>query len=164
MRAALVAGTLSIVIGAAFAWRFMRSPVEGGRLMEQSGLIPLRDALDNGLYVREWLLGFFGRQGFFAALKAAAAERRLQRFYNERVPLLGAATAQVSAWFDNSIVDGARYRFSELWWLIRRGHQRLLQTGFIQHYMLIILLSAVLLCIVILKPLGLIFAEIFARR
>ena len=57
-------------------------------------------------------------------------------------------------------MDGARYRVCQVAWVLKALHAKYWQTGSIQNYMFIILLSALALCLIALKPLARRLAEI----
>jgi NADH-quinone oxidoreductase subunit L len=117
----------------------------------------------SGMYLREFWTTLVGRGGTLVARLADKSEREVVARVMDRTGHDGRRLARASDWFDRHIVDGLRYWGAEAWWLIRRGHQRLLQTGSIQHYMLVIVISTVLLCFIVLRPLAKAFGEILGR-
>ena len=92
--------------------------------------------------------------GTFGAVIAEVVDKGLIDWLAERGGRLGRALSAAAAWFDNHVVDGLRYWCCEVWWLLKRLHARTMQTGRIQHYMLIVLIAALVLCVVVLRPMG----------
>lgn len=118
---------------------------------------------DNGMYLREFWTGLFGRGGTLIAALADRSDRELIARVVDATGKDGRRLARASSWFDLHVVDGLRYWAAEFWWVVRRLHQRWLQNGSIQHYMFVILLSAAVLCLIVIRPLAKAFGEILGR-
>jgi NADH-quinone oxidoreductase subunit L len=151
---ALVPAMIGVALG---LW--LSRPMLAGAAMRK-GLVRY---FAHGMYLREawhWLI--VGGGMWLARLAEASDSRGVQRAA-DGLGLAGRGFARSSNWLDRHLIDGLRWQACELWWRIRRLHVRWLQTGDIQHYILIILLSAVVLCIVVVRPLSHIFAQMLAR-
>jgi NADH:ubiquinone oxidoreductase subunit 5 (subunit L)/multisubunit Na+/H+ antiporter MnhA subunit len=154
-----------LVLGAGyFTWRFnVARPDEGARAVREGRLQPLIALLDNGLNLRWFWNTVIGYGGALLSLRADRFERRALDRLVMNTARDGRRLARLADWVDRHVVDGLRYWAAEVWWVLKRVHQRLLQTGSIQHYMFVILLSAVILCFVVLPPLARAFGEILGR-
>jgi NADH-quinone oxidoreductase subunit L len=160
----LIAGidVLLVLGGIGFAWLLnVARPASGAQAVE-SGLAGPIAFFASGMRLREFWLAVIGRGGAWLAALSGRGEERLDELVL-RTGADGRRLARASAWFDEHAVDGARWWGAELWWVIRRWHQRWLQNGSIQHYMWVILLSAAALCFIVLPALARAFKEILGR-
>ncbi|MCC7478750.1 hypothetical protein IT575_09875 [bacterium] len=160
------ASLVFILGGAYFAWRFnVARPDEGARLLRDGNLKRTVAYFRNGMLLRQFWEKLAGRGGWLLAQTWSLSDRRVvDALVAGALSKLGNGFSEGSRIFDKRVVDGARWAFCEFWWWLRRLHQRLLQTGYVQHYMFIILLGAVVLCFVVLRPLGDTFKSILGRR
>ncbi len=152
--------------GAFFAWRLnVSNPAEGARMVADGRLKRTVAFFRNGMLLRQFWQLVAGRTGWLLGQAWSLGDRRVvDALVAGLLSKLGNSFSEGSKVFDKRVVDGARWAFCEFWWLLRRAHQRLLQTGYVQHYMFIILLGAVVLCFVVLRPLGDTFKSILGRR
>jgi hypothetical protein len=154
----------AVLLGAGLTWYLRVSrPAAGRQVFREGGLAPVARVFRDGLYLREGFQLLVGRCGEFLAVVAGRADIGLLDWLVLRCGWLGRALAGLSRWVDDHVVDGLRWWACELWWIMKRLHARFMQTGQIQHYMFIVLLGAVALCLVILRPLGRILADILGR-
>lgn len=163
-RAAQGVSLLGVIVGAGLTWYLrVARPESGTRLFREGGMAPLAAWLRNGLYLRELFQLVVGRLGELLAVLAGRADVGLVDWLALRCGWLGRLLAALARWVDDHVVDGLRWLACELWWALKRLHARFMQTGYIQHYMLIVLIGAALLCLVVLRPLSHILAEILGR-
>ena len=161
---ALVLSLLLVLVGAALTWHLRVGRAElGDRLLREGGMAPLIRFFAGGMYLRELFTLVVGRFGELLAVLAGRADIGLVDWLALRCGALGRHLAVLARWLDDHVVDGARWWACELWWLLKRLHSRSMQTGQIQHYMFIVLIGTALLCLVILRPLGQILANILGR-
>jgi NADH:ubiquinone oxidoreductase subunit 5 (subunit L)/multisubunit Na+/H+ antiporter MnhA subunit len=149
-------GILLALGGIAVAWYYSAArPALGARLVQgDRTLAGFIRFFDRGMYLEEFWDAVCGRYGLFGAVIAEIVDRGLIDWLAVRGGRLGRALSGAAEWIDLHIVDGLRFWACEVWWLLKRLHARALQTGRIQHYMLVVLLAAVLLCLVVLRPMG----------
>jgi NADH-quinone oxidoreductase subunit L len=152
----LAADVLLVLVAAAMAFRIARRQAAAGTEPSASGIAAL---LADGLHLRRFWLGVVGTPGWAAARWAEWNDRSVIERFVDNSGVLGRRLGEGSRWLDIHVVDRLRYWLAEVWWVIRRAHGRFLQTGYIQHYMLIIIISAVALCFVILRPLAQTFGD-----
>lgn len=145
-----------IILGAGIAWLALRTPTPALPTFISAAVSFFAD----GMRLEQFWRSLVGAPGWLAAIWAARNDRQVIDGLVMGTGRFGRTLAQASRWVDEHIVDGARYWGCEIWWILRRGHQRFLQTGYIQHYMFVVLLGAVVLCLVILRPLADIFGKI----
>lgn len=160
----LLVSLVFTVAGAAFTWYLrIARPEVGQRLLHDGQLAPAVEFFARGMYLREFFGAVVGRSGAFLAAVSAVFERGVVDWLAVECGAGGRALAAAMRWADDHIVEGARWWACEIWWIGKRGHSRLLQTGKVQHYMFIVLLSAALFCLLVLKPLSEIFTRILGR-
>jgi NADH-quinone oxidoreductase subunit L len=149
-------GVVLTLGGIALGWFYnVHRPALGARLVAgDSMLAGFIRFFDRGMYLEEFWDAVCGRFGLFGAVIAEIIDKGLIDWLAERGGRLGRGLAAAAAWFDHHVVDGLRYWSCEIWWLLKRIHARTMQTGRIQHYMLIVLIAALVLCVVVLKPMG----------
>jgi NADH-quinone oxidoreductase subunit L len=161
---ALGISLLGVIIGFTLTWYLrVARPAAGDSVFREGGMAPLISFFRNGMYLRELFQLVVGRLGELLAVLANRADIGLVDWLALRCGWLGRILAALSRWVDDYIVDGLRWLACEFWWMLKRLHSRYMQTGTIQHYMLIVLIGAALLCLVILRPLSHILAEILGR-
>lgn len=165
------AGILELVLsqalvwaGVAAAWRMF--VVQPGR----TGATPQGFAgrfatfFQNGMYLREAFTLAVGRTGWFFAMLAGRADIGIIDWLGLRCGMAGRLLAGVLRWVDDHVVDGVRRLLCATCWWLKRLHAHTMQNGQVQHYMLIILLAAVILCFAALGPLGKRLVEILGSR
>ena len=151
---------LALAIGAAVGNALARPSPRLAQALDRSGLVSF---LANGMYLREFWTGLVGGTGEFMALLFGFSDIYFIDWLALRFGALGRYLSRIAGWADIHIVDGGRFWVCETTWIIRRVHQRVMQTGVINHYMFIVLLSGALLCIVVLRELSRVFGEILRR-
>jgi hypothetical protein len=104
-----------------------------------------------------------GSLGYLFAVLAGRADSELLDNLVTGTGRAGRSTAHGCHWVDNRVIDNLRLWSCQLWWALKALHARYMQTGQIQHYMFIVLLGAVILGLVVLRPLGKILAGIIGR-
>jgi NADH:ubiquinone oxidoreductase subunit 5 (subunit L)/multisubunit Na+/H+ antiporter MnhA subunit len=160
----VTAGALALtLLGAAVAWSACVAPQLRPSQPPLRRGSTLAGFFANGMYLREFWHGAVGSAGYALAVLAGRTERSVLDATVERTGRFGRALAACSAWVDRHVVDGLRWQACEFWWRIRRLHSRWLQTGDLQQYMFAILAGAVILCIVVIRPLSHIFARVLER-
>jgi NADH-quinone oxidoreductase subunit L len=112
-----------------------------------------------GMRLREFWHEVVAVGGLWLAVLAGRTETNVIERLTLGTGRFGRSLAAAAAWTDRHVVDGARWQVTELAWRVRRLHAKYLQTGDLQHYMFVILLGAVVLCIVVIRPLSHIFAK-----
>ena len=153
---------LALLVGAGFTWHLrVANPAAGDRLFRDGGLKSLADFFAHGMYLRELFTTVVGRTGEFLAILAGIADIGFLDWLVLRFGAAGRLLAAGLRWVDEHVIDGLRWAVCEVVWLLKRLHARTLQTGQIQYYMLVVLVSTVILCFVVLRPLGDIMARIF---
>ncbi|MBN2082678.1 hypothetical protein JW859_10810 [bacterium] len=151
----------AVLIGAGLTWYLrVARPQAGDRVFREGGLAALAAFFRHGMYLRELFHLVIGRCGELLAVLAGRADVGLLDWLVLRLGGLGRLIATAARWVDDYIVDGLRWLACEFWWFLKRLHARTMQTGQIQHYMFIVLLGTALLCLVILRPLSRILADI----
>jgi len=164
MKAAFAVSVVAVLAGILLTWSFrVAKPLSGDRVFRDGGLAPLTGFFRNGMYLRELFTTVVGRTGEFLAILAGIADIGFLDWLVLRCGAFGRGLAVVLRWVDEHIVDGLRWCVCEFVWQLKRAHARGLQTGQIQFYMLVVLISAVLLCFVIIRPLGEIMATFLGR-
>lgn len=162
--AAQVVALLGVLIGAGLTWYLrVAHPEVGARLFREGGMAQLAGFFRNGMYLRELFRLVVGRLGELLAVLAGRADVGVIDWLALRGGWLGRELASLSRWTDDHIIDGLRWLACEFWWWLKRLHGRFMQTGHIQHYMLIVLIGTALLCLVVLRPLSHILADILGR-
>jgi NADH-quinone oxidoreductase subunit L len=161
--AGLIIDLLLVAAAITLAWLFNLARPRAAAVLMRGTLGKLARFFDNGMYLRELWTGLFGRGGTIIAALADRSERDVIARVVEETGRDGRRLAHASSWFDRHVVDGLRYWGAEIWWVVRRLHQRWLQNGSIQHYMFVILLSATVLCLIVIRPLAKAFGEIIGR-
>jgi len=157
----LIVSLVLVLAGSWLAWHLrVARPRTGDRVFHEGGMAPLADFLRHGMYLRELFHLVCGRFGEFLAVLAGRADVGIVDWLVLRLGWFGRLLAAVSRWVDDHIIDGLRWLACEFWWFLKRLHSRTMQTGQIQHYMFIVLLGAALLCLLILRPLSRILADI----
>lgn len=146
---------LAIGAGVLCAWLALRR-----RASRRGVLAWVAGYFADGMRLEQFWRSLVGAPAWVAAVWAARNDRQVIDGLVVGTGRFGRWLAGCSRWVDEHIVDGLRYWGCEVWWVLRRGHQRFLQTGYIQHYMFVVLLGAVVLCFVILRPLADIFGKI----
>jgi len=160
----LAVSLLGVAIGIGLTWYLrVARPATGARVFREGGLAWLAQPFRHGLYLRELFHWVISGTGEFLAVLAGRADIGLIDWLALRGGWLGRVLAALARWVDDHIVDGLRWLACELWWALKRLHARYMQTGRIQHYMLIVLIGAALLCLVVLRPLSHILAQILGR-
>lgn len=160
----LVLSLLLCLAGAGLAWlMLMARPGLGRRLHARRWLERSCRFFAAGMYLREVFQTLVGKTGEFCALLAAIFEQGVLDWLVLRCGSFGRSLAFLARWVDDHVIEGARWWICELAWICKRAHGRLMQTGQLHHYMFIVLLSAAVLCVMVLKPLGEIFARILER-
>jgi hypothetical protein len=118
----------------------------------------------HGMYLREFWQGFAAGLGGWWAVVTGRAESGFFERLTRGTGRFGRELARLANWTDRHVVDGLRWQTCELAWRVRRLHSRYLQTGDLQHYMFVILIGSVILCLVVMRPLSHIFARVLATR
>ncbi|MDQ3023335.1 MAG: hypothetical protein M3R04_02950 [bacterium] len=159
----LYTDVLLVLGGIGFAWMLnVARPASGAQAVEAGMLAGLIRFFDSGMRLREFWHAFVGSGGAWLAALSGRGEEKIDQAVMA-TGRDGRRLAVASSWFDDHVVDGLRYWGAEVWWVIRRWHQRLLQNGSIQHYMFVILASAVVLCFVVLPAMAKAINEILSR-
>ena len=159
--AGLLASQLLVWGGIGLSWYLhVARPSAAEQLLQRRWLKPLAGFFANGMYLRELFTTLVGRTGELLAILCGMAEISVLEYLTQGTGRFGRWLAGASRWIDDHVVDGARYRVCQVAWLLRAGHARYWQTGQIQQYMFIILLSALALCLIALGPLARRLAEI----
>lgn len=157
-------GWLAFLVAGWLTWYLrVANPAAGDRVFREGGLAFLATFLRNGMYLRELFQLIVGGLGGFISMLAGRADIGVIDWLAEHGGVLGRALATLTRWVDDHVVDGLRYRACEIWWLAKRLHARTMQTGHIQHYMFVVLVSTMLLCLVVAHALGRILADILGR-
>jgi NADH-quinone oxidoreductase subunit L len=160
----LAVSLIGVLVGIGLTWYLrVARPAIGARTFSEGGLAWLAHPFRHGLYLREVFKWVVSGTGEFLAVLAGRADIGLVDWLALKGGWLGRVLAGLARWVDNHIVDGLRWLACELWWTLKRLHARFMQTGHIQHYMLIVLIGAALLCLVVLRPLSHILAQILGR-
>jgi NADH-quinone oxidoreductase subunit L len=164
---AMLCLVLSLLFGAAGAvltWQLrIARPELGRKVLHEGGMAPLIAFFADGMRLREFFLQVVARSGEGLAVLAGRAELGLLDWLALRCGAGGRLLARGCRWVDEHVVDGLRCWACELFWWLKRLHSRYLQTGQIQHYMFIVLLSTALLCLIVLKPLADFFGRMMGR-
>jgi NADH-quinone oxidoreductase subunit L len=157
-------GWLAFIVAGWLTWHLrVARPAAGDRVFREGGLANITAFFRNGMYLRELFQLIIGGLGGFIAMLAGRADTGVIDWLAEHGGVLGRALATLARWVDDHVVDGLRYRACEVWWLLKRLHSRAMQTGHIQHYMFVVLVSTMLLCLVVAHALGRILADILGR-
>jgi NADH:ubiquinone oxidoreductase subunit 5 (subunit L)/multisubunit Na+/H+ antiporter MnhA subunit len=116
-----------------------------------------------GMYLREFWQMLVTEVGIWFVVLFGRTETNIVDAGAQKLSHGSRALAGAAAWLDQHFVDGLRWQACELWWRIRRLHARWLQNGDVQHYMFIVLACSVVLCLVVIRPLSHIFAQMLSR-
>jgi NADH-quinone oxidoreductase subunit L len=151
-------------VGASVAWVGCVVPSHRAEAAATPSRSALASFFAHGMYLREFWQGFARGLGEWWAVATGRAETGFFDRLTRGTGRFGRELARLASWVDQHVVDGLRWQACELAWRVRRLHSRYLQTGDLQHYMFVILIGSVILCLVIMRPLSHIFARVLATR
>jgi len=151
-----LAGIALTLLGIGLGWYYsVGRPALGAKLVEgDSTLAGFIRFFDRGMYLEDFWAALCGRFGLFGAVIADIFDRGFIDWLAERGGIVGRGLSSAARWFDDHVVDGVRYWVCEICWILKRLHARTMQTGRLQHYMLIVIIASVLLCLVVMRPMG----------